>query len=125
MTPTDDATAFISSVLREVLFGSEDEHPLSETIDRYFAPDFVLHAKGETVDRNQFIAGAEQGRQGVSSGDITMLDLVRDGHRFAERHITSRTDAGGEVSRKEVWMFVELDEQGLIRRIDELSRPLD
>ncbi len=76
------------------------------------------------MDRDQFVAGADQGRQGVASGDITMLDLVRDGNRFAERHITTKTDLGGEVSRKEVWMFVELDEQGLIRRIDELSRPL-
>lgn len=117
-----DLTAFITDALDEVCFGDEEQFPLIETIDRYFAPGYRQCADGEEVDRTGFIEHVQALRQRVASGRVEVIEVVREGNHLADRHRVEATKPDGSTVTMEIYLFGELDETGRLVRVDEVSR---
>jgi hypothetical protein len=117
--------AFIEGALAQVCFGGEASHPLEETIDRYFTPDYQQRTDGELVDRAGFAAHIRALRALAAGGSVTVLEALKDGNRIADRHQVTVTKRDGTTSRLEVYLFGELASDGRLRRVDEVSRILD
>jgi hypothetical protein len=118
-----NAATFVATALSEVCFGHEGTHPLEATIDRYFAPDYQQRTDGELVGRDGFASHIRALRAVTVS--VSVLDVVREGNRIADRHEVTVTKRDGTTSRLEVYLFGELAEDGRLRRVDEITRVLD
>jgi hypothetical protein len=118
---TDPGT-FIARALGEVCFGDEGRYPLEATIDRYFAPDYEQRTDGEIADRNDFIEHIRALRAVVASGEIEVIEVVRQGDRIADRHRVTVTKRDGARSQLEVYLFGQFAEDGRLQRVDEVSR---
>lgn len=121
----DDPAAFVETALNEVCFGDDQHHPLEATIDRYFAPDYRQYTDGEVTDRDGFAAHIAALRALTVAGRIEVLEIVRQGNRIADRHEVTVTRRDGTTSRMEIYLFGELAADGRLRRVDEISHPLD
>jgi len=122
MPHTPDLKAFLAAVLTEVCFGDETQHPLTPTIDRYFAPDYRQRADGVELDRASFEAHIRHVRSTVSSATVEIMETLQEGNRIADRHLIQATKRDGSVIQVEVHLFGELAQDGRIRRINEVSR---
>jgi hypothetical protein len=123
-TGRDDA-AFIETALTEVCFGQEDSHPLEATIDRYFSPGYQQRTDGETADRNAFAGHIRALRALAATGSVRVLEVIRQGHRIADRHEVTITKRDGTTTRIQVYLFGEFAADGRLRRVDEVSRVID
>lgn len=103
------------------------DHDLSidEAADRHISPEFRQRANGLWVDRAGFLAGIAQLRSTTERIAITVLDEVRDGGRYAERHIIDLLDVDGRRVVQEVYLFAALDSDGRFTRIEEVTLPVE
>jgi len=122
--PNSALAAFLTSALSEVCFGAEADFPLEATVDRYFTPDYVQRVNGEVLDRATFVAHIRHLRAAAARGVVRVLEVVQEGRRFADRHEVHAIKADGGEMRAEVYLFGERDEDGRIRRVDEVTRLL-
>ena len=51
---------YAEQALTEILFSGEGTHPLKETLDRYFTPDYEQDSDGEIYDRETFAAHVKE-----------------------------------------------------------------
>lgn len=115
-------SSFITRALEEVCFGSDKDLPLKETIDRYFAADFVEVVDGTTFGHDEFTAHMGRLRALVTGGRVEVLAAIREGDGFAHRHLLHVTGADGSTMRREVYMFGQFAADGRLLHIDEVSR---
>ena len=112
----------IATALQRICFGTDQEFPLEETIDRYFSAGFVEVVDGQALDRQQFVQTLRQLRTMVTGGRVEVLADLREGDEFAHRHLLHLEGADGSVMRREVYMFGVFGADGRLLRIDEVSR---
>ena len=75
----------ISDALLAVAF--DPKRDLTEALDEFYAPDYTHRSDGKTLDRAEFAEMVTQVRGQIASGTVTVLDELRDGPRYAERHV--------------------------------------
>lgn len=102
--------ARISEALRELVF--DDREPVGRVMDRYFAPGFEHRNSGKLRTRAEFAAMAAQARQGIAEATVTVLDELRDGHRYAERHLLDITGKDGSKKEMEVYVIGHYADDG-------------
>jgi predicted SnoaL-like aldol condensation-catalyzing enzyme len=117
-----DLKTFIAAVLTEVCFGSEEQRPVEETIDRYFTPDYRQRTDGETLTRDAFVDHIRHLRTRVVSGQIEVVEALREGNLIADRHRVRAVKPDGSKLEVEVYLFGELAADDRLRRVDEASR---
>ena len=114
---------YAEQVLTEILFSSEGTHPLKETLDRYFTPDYEQDSDGEIYDRERFAVHVKEDfREPTERGTVTVHEIVQEGNRTAQRHRFDITTRDGATIRMEVHMFAEYASDGRLRRVHEMTR---
>jgi hypothetical protein len=115
----------IERALNEVCFGSAEQFPLEETVARYFAPDYTQLTDGVPADYDEFVAHIRMLRSRCTGGRITVERWVCDGAAFADRHTATITKADGSTLTSEVYLFGEVDADGRLRHVEELTRMVE
>jgi ketosteroid isomerase-like protein len=114
---------YVKQVLTEILFSSEEDHPLKETLDRYFTPDYEQESDGKVYDRETFAAYVrKEFREPTEHATITVHEIIREGNRAAQRHRFDITTRDGGTARMEVHMFLEYAGDGRLYRVHEMTR---
>ncbi|MFJ5215212.1 nuclear transport factor 2 family protein [Streptomyces sp. NPDC088354] len=109
--------ARISEALTALVF--EPRLPLDEALDTYYAPDYTHRSDGTTMDRAEFAAMVARTRAGITRGTVTVLDELRDGSAYAERHVFEITLADGSTQHREIAVFGTFAEDGRFRHLSE------
>ncbi|MET7670526.1 hypothetical protein [Micromonospora luteifusca] len=107
----------ISDALRAVAF--EPKRDLTEALDQFYAPDYTHRSDGKTVDRAEFVEMVARVRAQIVSGTVTVLDELRDGPHYAERHVFEITMADGSTAKREVAIFGTYAEDGRFHHLSE------
>jgi hypothetical protein len=92
---------------------------VAEAVDRHFATTFSQRVDGTDLDRAAFLERMTALRASVLRVDLTVLDELADGPRYAERHVVDLELRDGARLRREVLVFAERDASGRFVRIDE------
>jgi hypothetical protein len=110
----------MQKILNEVCFDRSLE--VRSAVMRYFSPDYQQVTDGHVSDRESFIRHIEALRARLTQGEIEVLDFVRSGDSFAERHQARVTKTDGSRAQLEIYLFGKLDPQGQILAAHELTR---
>ena len=114
--------ASISAALHDLL--AARDLTVEDALARHFTDGYRQSTNGEWIDRATFGQQMEQLRGFVDAVDISVVDELSQGSRYAERHIIRVTGRDGSVVGQEVYVFAELAEDGRFASLEELSRPL-
>lgn len=93
-----------------------------QALDRHFDPVFRQRANGEWCDRAGFLTRIADLKSVVEHAEVTVLDELTEGNRYAERHIIELVQQDGTRMRQEVFVFAELGPDGRFVRIEEVAR---
>jgi hypothetical protein len=115
----------ISDALRALLFEPDSGAELDHVLDRYYAPDFTYRTDGKTLDRNEFAEMVARVRSQVAEGTVTVLDELRDGSAYAERHVFHITLKNGATQDREVAIFGTFAADGRFRHLSETGFDID
>jgi len=115
----------ISDALRALLFEPGSGAGLEQVLDRNYSPDFTFRADGKTLDRGEFAAMAARARSQVAGGAVTVLDELRDGSSYAERHVYHVTLKNGATQDREVTIFGSYAADGRFRQLSETGFDID
>lgn len=113
----------IHSALDELL--NRQDLPLEAVIDHHFSPEYRQRTNGCWDDRAGFTRHARKLREIVASARIEMLDELRDGTRYADRHRVHIAKRDGTHVVQEVYLFAELDINGRFLRVEETTLMLE
>lgn len=117
--------ARISEALRALVFEPDPGEELHQVLDRFYAPDYTHRSDGETLNREQFADMVARTRSSVTNGEVTVLDELREGSAYAERHVFRITLANGSTQRREIAIFGTLAEDGRFRHLSETGFDID
>ncbi|THT98750.1 nuclear transport factor 2 family protein [Lampropedia puyangensis] len=113
----------IATALNEIL--NRLDIPIDDILDRHFSPDYRQRTNGQWDDREAFSQHLHALRKIVALADIEILDELRDGNRYADRHRVHITKHNGEKVVQEVYLFAQLDDAGRFTRIEETTLMLE
>ncbi|MHA3903085.1 nuclear transport factor 2 family protein [Castellaniella sp. WN] len=91
----------IRLVLDELL--NRRELPLEAVLDRHFSPGYRQRTNGVWDDREAFARHARKLREIIESARIEVLDELRDGDRYADRHRVHVVKRDGAPGRSRCW----------------------
>lgn len=109
----------LSDALRDVALAPAKS--LDEALDEYYAPDYIHRSGGRVLDRAAFAAMAGDLRGRIHRGTVTVLDELRDGRTYAERHVYQVLLVTGETLRKEISVFGRYAPDGRFQEINEIG----
>ncbi|WP_343722288.1 nuclear transport factor 2 family protein [Herbaspirillum seropedicae] len=95
-----------------------------EAVDRHFAPAFRQRVNGSWIDRASFLAAIVSLRASVDRVEVTVLDELSEGSRYAERHLIDLAKRDGKQLRQEVYVFAQRAEDGRFDQIEETTLAL-
>jgi hypothetical protein len=117
--------ARISDALTALLFEPDSGAPLDQVLDRYYAPDYTHRTDGKTLDRDGFAELVTRARSQVAEGRVTVLDELRDGSAYAERHVFHLTLNNGDTQDREVAIFGTFAADGRFQHLSETGFDID
>jgi hypothetical protein len=97
---------------------------VEEAADRHYSPGFRQRTNGEWAERPDVLIRISALRATTTDVQITVLDELVNRQRYAERHIIELRTTEGQQIRQEVYVFGQLDADGHLEWIEELTRPL-
>ena len=97
---------------------------IDEAADRHYSPDFRQRINGTWTDRADVLNTLRALRASTSQVRVSVLDELVDGQSYAERHLIELRTTNGKRIAQEVYVFARLDDDGRLRWIEELTRPL-
>ncbi|MEE4540635.1 nuclear transport factor 2 family protein [Streptomyces sp. V4-01] len=109
----------IGEALRALVFEPDPGEELPQVLDRYYAPDYTHRSDGKTLNREEFAGMVARIRSQVANGTVTVLDELRDGSAYAERHVFHITLENGSTQSREVAIFGTFAEDGRFRHLSE------
>jgi hypothetical protein len=119
-----DPAEFLAAALTEVCLGDEADHPVEQTVARYFHPDYRQTSDGRDLDYADFLAHIRTLRGRVRSGRFDIVDVVADGDRIADRHRVRLIKSDGGEIRAEVLLLGRFANDGRLIRVHECTRLL-
>jgi hypothetical protein len=118
-TPGDDLAGYLTRYPHEVAFG--DEEPAA-VFSRYHTDDFVLRNDGIDLDRDRLLAHVRSGRRNVEEIRVEVHQALTSASRVAGRYTLTALMRRGQVIATEIYMFGELNGDGRLQRVEQLSR---
>ncbi|RMX08553.1 nuclear transport factor 2 family protein [Corticibacter populi] len=109
----------IRSALEDLL--NRQDIPLEEALERHFSPDYRQRTNGQWDDRAAFVRHVRKLREVVARARIEVLDELRNGTSYADRHRVHVTKRDGSEVVQEVYLFGEVDAAGRFLRIEETT----
>lgn len=116
-------TTDIRSALDDIL--NQQQRPLNDVLDHHFSPGYRQRTNGHWNEREAFAQHARKLREIVASARIEVLDELRDGQHYADRHRVHVTKRDGTHIVQEVYLFATLDAEGRFARIEETTLALE
>ena len=113
----------IVRILDKIL--NHPEIPLDDIVNQHFSPEYRQRTNGHWDNRTEFVQHLQKLRELVASVDITLLEEVQQGNRYADRHLVDAVKKDGSRTRQEVYVFAELDEAGRFIRVEETTLLLE
>jgi hypothetical protein len=113
--------ARISEALKALVLEPDPGVELNQVVDRFYAPGFTYQADGKTLDRDEFADMAAGARSQIAKGTVTVLDELRDGSAYAERHVFHITMKNGATQDREVAIFGTYAPDGRFLRLSEIG----
>jgi hypothetical protein len=113
----------ISDAVRDIAFAPHLE--LHEALDKYYAPGLIHTSNGRRRDREEFAEMCADFRSRIAVGEVTVLDELYDGSRYAERHRYKMTLTDGTVVHREIYYFATLAEDGRFQQVYEAAFDVD
>jgi hypothetical protein len=117
--------ARISDALRALVFEPDSGAELDHVLDRYYAPNYTHRTDGKTLNRDEFAALVARVRSQVAKGSVTVLDELRDGSAYAERHAYHITLRNGTTQDREVAIFGTFAPDGRFQHLSETGFDID
>ncbi|RJL23017.1 nuclear transport factor 2 family protein [Bailinhaonella thermotolerans] len=125
-----DLVDFLITYTRDMSVSGEEPGAI---LDRYFVPDFEYCNDGFVIDRQRMIDHVRPVRRNVDREAMTADDwsgveihqALVSGDRIAARWTLRTMLRKGKTFAAEIYMFGHLAADGRIRRIDQITRPLD
>lgn len=93
-------------------------------VERHYAPDYRHRIDGTWVGRAEFLDQVQALRTTIRGVRVSVLDELRTGDSYAERHVVELTAAGGSTSRTEVFVFGSYAPDGRFRTLHEATAAL-
>jgi hypothetical protein len=118
--PGEDLCAYLTRYPNELTFG--DDEP-GTVFDRYHSPEFVLHNDGLPLDRERLLAHVAPARKRAASVHTDVHEVLVTGDRVAARYTLTAVMRKGQRIVTEIFLFGELDPDGRLRRVHQLTRP--
>ncbi|WP_411110415.1 nuclear transport factor 2 family protein [Streptomyces sp. c-19] len=113
---------FFTSFTEAVVHGSDDP---ADLMSRFYTRDVVQVSDGVPLDWDRLVAHLRPVRRNLRAFRFEVHEAFADGDRIAARFtIHARLRKGGAVSTR-VHMFAEFTPDGLLRRAEQLTRPVD
>jgi hypothetical protein len=119
--PGEDLCAYLTRYPHELTFG--DDEPAA-VFDRYHSPEFVLYNDGLPLDRERLLAHVNSARKRVASVHTDVHEVLVAPDRVAARYTLTAVMRKGQRIATEIFLFGELDPDGRLRRIHQLTRPV-
>ncbi len=94
---------------------------VAEAMDRHFSRAFRQRTNGTWESRDEVAVRITQLREVFERATITVLDELRDGSCYAERHFIDLHRREGGHLLLEVYVFAETDADGRFTRIEEAN----
>ena len=101
-----------------------DPAETAEQTGRYFAPEYQQFADGKVLDHALFVEHARTLKATLQSATVTFEKVIACGQSLASVHIVDAIKHNGQRLKVKVVALYEV-ENGLIRRVDELSHLLE
>lgn len=117
--------ARISEALQALIFEPDPGVELHQVLDRYYAPDYTHRSDGKTLNRDEFAEMAASVQGQVTEGTVNVLDELRDGSTYAERHVFHITLKDGSAQSREIAIFGTFAEDGRFRHLSEIGFDID
>jgi len=117
--------ASICDALNALLFERDSSAELDQVLDRYYAPDYTHRTDGKEVDRDEFAEMVARARSQVAQGTVTVLNELRDGSAYAERHVLHITLKNGATQDREVAIFGTFATDGCFQHLSETGFDID
>jgi hypothetical protein len=112
----------LSSLLTKLIYGDEATDPVDQTVDKLFAPHFVLRLNGAVYGRFGFTAHVREMRQMTAGGgEIRVLEEIGTDTRIAGRYLFRMVSQEGQSLSIEAHLFAKVDD-GRVERIVEVAR---
>ena len=115
----------ISDALRDLVLEPDPGAELDQVLDRYYAPDYTHRADGKTMNRDEFAQMVVRYRSQVADGAVTVLDELREGSTYAERHVFHITLKNGATQDREVAIFGTFAADGRFWHLSETGFDID
>lgn len=114
--------ASMSAALHDLL--AERDLPVEEALTRHFTDGYRQSTNGDWIDRAAFAQQIGQLRSFLLTVEIDVLDELRQGSAYAERHVIRAIQADGSALGQEVFVFAQVADDDRFDRLEELVRPL-
>ncbi|MFI6073937.1 hypothetical protein ACIA5C_20420 [Actinoplanes sp. NPDC051343] len=118
-TPGDDLIGYLTRYPQELTFGHQDP---AAVFGRYHIDDFVLRNDGILLDKMRLLAHVKAGRRNATQINVEVHDALMSGAQVAARYTLTATMRRGQVIATEIHMFGQLDPDGRLRSVEQLSR---
>ncbi len=115
----EQARVLVQNAVASLLDPQQD----TESLSRYFAPDYVQDVDGAHLDFNDFIDHARTLKASLRWGRATIETLIVSGDTIADVHVIDAEKTNGDTIRIRVIAFFTLTD-GKIARVDELTHLL-
>ncbi len=92
---------------------------VEESVSRHFTPDFRQRTNGNWDDHDAFVARIAGLRNLIAKVNVTVLDELVDGERYAHRHIIDLVTRDGGRIVQEVYLFARRAADGRFTCIEE------
>ena len=114
-----DVTAYLSQYPQEVAFGKDEA---GTAFDRYHTPDFVMCNDGIQLDREKLLAHVRPASKRAKGVRVEVHETMSTADRVAARYTLTADMATGNAIATEIYMFGQLDADGRLRRVDQITR---
>ncbi|MCP2257937.1 hypothetical protein LX15_001624 [Streptoalloteichus tenebrarius] len=111
---------FVAALLRDVVLGGVED--VEQAVSTYFAPGYEQYVDGNTLDHTEFARHVHAVREILDRGEVEVREALFDGTTLADIHTVRARKTDGSHVELEVHMFAEIDHDGRVRRVRELTR---
>lgn len=111
----------ISDALRDLVFEADPNEDVHDVLDRYYHPDYTHRSDGVVMDRAAFVAMVVASRAGIVRGGAVVVDELRDGRTYAERHRFHVEFTDGTTADREVAVFGTVGSDGRFEHLSEVG----
>jgi hypothetical protein len=120
--PGSDLEGYLRAYTMQMAFGDEDP---AVVVDRYHVPDVEWFSGGLRLDRDRLIAHAAPVRKNAVACELDMHAVLVTDDRVAARYTMHATMRKNRSVHLQVYLFGRLADDGRLRQIHQLTRPVD